>query len=1092
MATLGNVVITENAPSALSTAGRIQATLPAGLTFAQLPSVSTGASYGLSVIQSGPNAPRLELGGQRFSFALGSRSHGSGGSLVLSGTLATVAPGVVGTVPVVVALGLDSSASNGLTATVPTVATLVPPPPDPVFTGIALSTDDAALGVTRSVILNGFNFGQLNFAGGDSIDFGAGITVIGTPLVNGDGTQITVQIQVNPAASLGSRTVAIVHGGTRITAPGNGGQFTVDPLPIVTSAGTTLDPNTGQAVGSVSASQTRQTIYIVGQNFVSPASPQDFVVQFGGTDITVDPNSLVYQSPTTVSVEALVANTAPLGPRTVTVRNPDFGTSAPVSALTVAAPQPDAPQGLGASKTQGTSTPPPAPTITNMSPAQAPTGATVTVFGSNFVSGFTVATFAGPNGSRITASPSGTVNPGSFPVVVPLTAVTGNVSVTANNVVSAGTFAFTVNNPRPSGLTPNSAIQGTTVTVDLTGVNFQNGMRVTVSGFAEVPTTFIDSTHVRFTLTVPPGATLGFRDVTARNTTDGGTGTLASAFQVNLASATAMTLVLKNLDGTLIDTPTWLPSVGAVQVTLDLTGRCTGKVVTPTSIIVEAHLAGTSVPGTLTYTITPSTIPGTAINEDCEIDPSTGLPTTTPTKDFSIGQVGSPPSLTAPLSVTVPVVAGVAQAQLASWDWGGKVLISVTDSAVSPTVAGTLAIPLDGDGDDLPDIYESNGVAGVDNTDANGVNVLDPTRGDQDANGILDRNDRFARDGLTNFEKYRGPYLRGPLNGTTGAMANHIRLGAGKRNLFVRSLGFSGDPAIVAQPGTCGIDNSGNPVAQAAAFLATFPCPYFDVGDAFRSIGVKVWDVAASFSATSVLPTKSYVTVTTPTLDMATVTLDAVNCAGGQPCDHAGKTGIRQWQFPTLGYSTFGSGTTFGDARVFLRGLRAYFTDRPYRHQENLAGTYLSAPPGAKPMLAPVTIVCDSAGGGSDNGLADLGECMVGSTLGGDVFVPGVFNSDMSAMDVNNDNCVELPFATDPTLLTPCTPNAPSATYPQATFQQVSRSIATHELGHATGINVHTADPTDLMYQYSTDWIRDGHFSPAAASLVQVHNKGLQ
>ena len=61
--------------------------------------------------------------------------------------------------------------------------------------------------------------------------------------------------------------------------------------------------------------------------------------------------------------------------------------------------------------------------------------------------------------------------PGSFPVVVPLTAVTGNVSVTANNVVSAGTFAFTVNNPRPSGLTPNSAIQGTTVTVDLTGVN---------------------------------------------------------------------------------------------------------------------------------------------------------------------------------------------------------------------------------------------------------------------------------------------------------------------------------------------------------------------------------------------------------------------------------------------------------------------------------------------------------------------------------------------------------------------------------------------------------------------------------------------
>jgi len=551
-----------------------------------------------------------------------------------------------------------------------------------------------------------------------------------------------------------------------------------------------------------------------------------------------------------------------------------------------------------------------------------------------------------------------------------------------------------------------------------------------------------------------------------------------------------MTLVLKNLDGTLIDTATWLPSVNGVQVTLDVTGRCTGKVIQPASMIVEAHLAGTSLPTTLTYTITPSAIPGTAINEDCEIDPTTGLPTTTPTKDFTVGLVGSPPSLTAPLSVTVPVVAGVAQAQLASWDWGGKVLISVTDNPVTPSVAGTLGIPLDTDGDDLPDVYESNQVTGVDNTDANGVNVLDPTRSDQDGNGVVDRNDRFARDGLSNFEKYRGPYLMGPLNGTTGTMASHIRLGAGKRNLFVRGRGFSSDPAMPS--GTCGIDNSGIPVVQAADFLAVFPCPFFDIGDAFRAIGVKVWDVAASFTATSVLPTKSYVNVTTPTLDMATVTLDAVNCAGGQACDHAGKTGVRQWQFPTLGYSTFGSGTAFGDARVFLRAMRAYFTDKPYRHQENLAGKYLPTPPGGKPMLAPITTVCDNVGGGADNGVADSGECTAGSSLGGDVFQPGVFTSDISAMDVNNDNCVELPFATDPTTLTPCTPSAPSATFPQSTFQQVTRSITTHELGHATGINIHTTDPTDLMYQYSTDWIRDGHFSPTAAGLVQVHNKGLQ
>jgi hypothetical protein len=28
------------------------------------------------------------------------------------------------------------------------------------------------------------------------------------------------------------------------------------------------------------------------------------------------------------------------------------------------------------------------------------------------------------------------------------------------------------------------------------------------------------------------------------------------------------------------------------------------------------------------------------------------------------------------------------------------------------------------------------------------------------------------------------------------------------------------------------------------------------------------------------------------------------------------------------------------------------------------------------------------------------------------------------------------------------------------------------------------------MYQYSTDWVRDGHFGPTAAPLLQIHNKG--
>jgi hypothetical protein len=240
------------------------------------------------------------------------------------------------------------------------------------------------------------------------------------------------------------------------------------------------------------------------------------------------------------------------------------------------------------------------------------------------------------------------------------------------------------------------------------------------------------------------------------------------------------------------------------------------------------------------------------------------------------------------------------------------------------------------------------------------------------------------------------------------------------------------------------------------------------------------------------------VTPSTPTLDMATVTYDAFNCATNSPCDHTGKTGIRQWQFPTLGFSTFGTGTTYGDARVFARAVKGYFLDRPYRHKEDDTGRFIpiANSPHGLPMLSPITNVCDNLSAGADNGLADSGECttVVNNVAvpGGDVFAPGVFTADLTVMDVNNDGCVELPFAPDPTTLPLCDKAAGTGEFGQATLQQVVRSLTTHELGHAAGINVHTTDAADLMYQYTINWSRDATFSPAAAQLIQIHNTGLQ
>ena len=108
------------------------------------------------------------------------------------------------------------------------------------------------------------------------------------------------------------------------------------------------------------------------------------------------------------------------------------------------------------------------------------------------------------------------------------------------------------------------------------------------------------------------------------------------------------------------------------------------------------------------------------------------------------------------------------------------------------------------------------------------------------------------------------------------------------------------------------------------------------------------------------------------------------------------------------------------------------------------------------------------------------------------MYVAGSFIQQLSALDANNDGCIEMPTVADPTTIARCNPTADSAEAPSATKQQVVRSIVTHELGHATGVNTHTSDATDIMYMSTINFTREDHFSDLAAGLVQIHNKGLQ
>jgi hypothetical protein len=888
-----------------------------------------------------------------------------------------------------------------------------------------------------------------------------------------------------------------------ITATYNGNASFVTSTSAVSSSGIlaqavisapTVISTDRQGASALFASCKSQFVTITGTGFLPPtASP--LVVGFTpSSGITV--TNVAYSSSTTLVAQVDVGEGA-AGSRSVTVVNPDGGAGASVGAiLDVPNSQPCPVQGLApSSSSSGTVT---APVISSLVPSSGLRGSTVTVNGSNFGTA-PVVTFTGPGNTPVIATTTGTPTSTAISVVVPAFPTTsadafdGPVFVTTSGLASNGA-TFTVTNPRLSVVTPSSASPGS-VALDLAGAKLQSG--ATVQFFNAGTTTppigltvnsvTSDGTGQHLTTGLTATAVTGLLDVVVTNP-GGATSRLPGAFQVKAPPLAGFTFAVASADPS-----TYLPSIDALSVTLDSTGKCTAKSVTPHAVTLTANFTttvGALPPTQVTFSIVSSNLPGTATNEDCEL-------VTPATSDFSITPLGGAANVTSQQVANV-IGGGTYSVTLHSWDWGGNVAISVSgvttvNGVVNTTVSGTLSLPVDTDGDKLPDAYEANATL---NGNAAGQNVLDRLNKDQNGNGINDGDDRFAADGLSNFEKYRGVYLSGPLNGSAGPMTGLTRLGSGLRHLFVRGRGFGNDPAIQAAPGTCGIDpSSGTPQPDAN------PCPVFQVGAAFFAAGVQVHDVSASFTTGTTFPRQSLANPASPTLDMATIVYDGVNCSA-YGCSTS-KTGTRNWTFSTLGFSSYGTATAYGaDSRVTKKAVDAYFNDRPYQHRT--AGLSPCTPSSTTPcyvtsdgtttgipMLTPLGLVGDFS---NDNGFKDTAKEVVDASgqLLGDTYVAGPFNLQLSAMDANNDGCVELPFVADPRGIPRCNPTADTTLSPQATKQMVIRSLISHELGHNVGINTHTTDATDVMYQSTINWIREGHFSPTAAGLLQIHNKGIQ
>jgi hypothetical protein len=216
-----------------------------------------------------------------------------------------------------------------------------------LFTGLAHAAH-AITSVTPSALGEGATNVTVEITGTNflptaevTID-GTGVTIT-SPTVDST-TKITLSMTVSAgAAATPARTLKVTNAGPdEETKP-----FTINPRPIVD----TVAPSTGVN------GETGKTVTLTGSGFVT-TSPGT-AVSFSGDGIAV--TSKTVDSATQITLQVDIGSSATTGARSITVTNPDSGTSTKANAFTVSAPTPT-------TTTTTTTPPPPAATITGVSP----------------------------------------------------------------------------------------------------------------------------------------------------------------------------------------------------------------------------------------------------------------------------------------------------------------------------------------------------------------------------------------------------------------------------------------------------------------------------------------------------------------------------------------------------------------------------------------------------------------------------------------------------------------------------------------------------------------------------------------------------
>ena len=352
--------------------------------------------------------------------------------------------------------GQQSAPSSQVSFTVPAV------PTNPTVTSLSPTSGPTAGGTV--ITINGTNFA-------------AGATVrVGGALASGVTVLSASQIRATtPAGTAGAQAVQVTNASGASATLAGAFTYTTASSPTLTA----VSPTSGPTAGGT-------TITLTGTNFVSGAT-----VRVGGASATnvafVSASQLTARTP---------AGTA--GARDVQVTNPNGQSATRSGAFTYTAPAQS-------------------PTLTAVSPTSGPTagGTTITLTGTNFVSGATVrvggaaaTNVAFVSATQLTArTPAGTAGARDVQVINPA----------GQSATRGGAFTYTTatNVPSITSVSPATgpAAGGTLITVR--GANFtSSGMTLRIGGVAA---TNLVSTNTTTLTAVTPAGTAGARDIVLTN-----------------------------------------------------------------------------------------------------------------------------------------------------------------------------------------------------------------------------------------------------------------------------------------------------------------------------------------------------------------------------------------------------------------------------------------------------------------------------------------------------------------------------------------------------------------------------------------------